>query len=83
MPTGPDPLSAAFGAAIRELRIHRGLSQEALAQAIQVQRTYVVDVERGRRNMTLRNISRFASALEVTLGELMTEVDEEFRSRQS
>ncbi|TAL06505.1 MAG: XRE family transcriptional regulator [Chloroflexota bacterium] len=75
MPAPPDPISAAFGAALREVRSLRGVSQEVLAQRAQVQRTYVVDVEQGRRNLTLRNIVRLARALDVSLAELMGRVD--------
>ena len=75
----PDPLSAAFGAAIRERRLALGLSQEALARASQVQRTYVVDLERGRRNLTLRTIARFAEVLGISLGDLMADVDRRLR----
>ena len=70
-----DTLYTAFGAAVREARIAKGLSQEGLAKLIQVPRTYVVDVEQGRRNLTIRNIHRFATALGLSLGALMARVD--------
>jgi transcriptional regulator with XRE-family HTH domain len=75
MPAGPEPLSAAFGSAIRAARARRGISQEALADLVGVQRTYVVDLEAGRRNPTLRTISRFATALETSLTDLFAAVD--------
>ena len=50
-------------------------AQEGLAKLIQVPRTYVVDVEQGRRNLTIRNIHRFATALGLSLGALMARVD--------
>jgi transcriptional regulator with XRE-family HTH domain len=67
----PEPLLAAFGAAVREQRLHRGLSQEALADLAGFQRTYLSEVETGRRNVTLINIGRIAAALDVGVGELM------------
>lgn len=79
MPTHLDPLSAAFGSAVRERRLAAALSQEALAELTQVQRTYVVDLEGGRRNPTLRTIARFADALGVTLGDLLADVDHRLR----
>ncbi len=70
-PDTPEPLLVAFGAAVRELRQRRGLSQEALADQADVQRTYLSEVETGRRNVTLLNIGRLAAALGVGVGELM------------
>ena len=71
----PEPLLAAFGAAVREQRLHRGLSQEALADLAGFQRTYLSEVETGRRNVTLVNIGRLAAALGVGVGELMATAD--------
>ncbi len=52
-----------FGSRIRELRQKKGLSQEGLALACGLDRTYVGSVERGERNISLVNIHRIASAL--------------------
>jgi transcriptional regulator with XRE-family HTH domain len=71
-PYPTDPLLDAFGAAVRELRQRRGLSQEALAKIAEVERTYLTEVELGRRNVTLINVGRLAVALGVGVGELMT-----------
>ncbi len=59
-----------FGERVREIRKRRGLSQEALAFACKLDRTYVGGVERGERNISLINIYRIAEALEVTPKEL-------------
>lgn len=64
-----------FGAAIRRLRTDRGLSQERLADLAGVHRTYLGDIERGLRNVSLINISRLASGLTVDMATLMTEVE--------
>jgi transcriptional regulator with XRE-family HTH domain len=71
-PRVSDPLLDAFGAAVRELRQRKGLSQEALAGIAEVERTYLTEVELGKRNVTLLNIGRLAVALGVGVGELMT-----------
>lgn len=72
-PPDPEPLYVAFGAAVRDARVAKGLSQAALAGLVEVPRTYVVEVEKGRRNVTLRNIQRFAAALDMSLADLMAD----------
>jgi transcriptional regulator with XRE-family HTH domain len=54
-----------FGQRVRELRERIGVSQETLANRAGIHRTYVGGVERGERNVSLRNIMRLAEALEV------------------
>lgn len=56
------------------LRHERGLSQEALAFAANLHRTFVAHVERGARNISVDNIDRLASALGVTVERLFRPV---------
>jgi len=56
-----------FGAAIRNLRNRRGISQDELARRARLQRTYISDIERGARNTSLRSIKKLADALNVSL----------------
>jgi transcriptional regulator with XRE-family HTH domain len=65
-----DDVRIRFGARLRELRLERGLSQEALAAQAGIHRTYVGGIELGLRNPALENIARLARALRVSLGEL-------------
>lgn len=60
-----------FGRRVRELRQEQGLSQEAFAHVCELDRTYVGGIERGERNVALRNIEVIAKALNLPLSELM------------
>lgn len=70
---GVDALSA-FGETVRALRQIRSLSQEELAAMADLDRTYLGGVERGERNVSLRNIVRIASALGVQPAALLKDV---------
>ncbi len=58
------------GMAIRRLRHKQGVTQQALAERLQVYRTYLSGVESGQRNPTIQTLSRFAEALGVPLIDL-------------
>jgi transcriptional regulator with XRE-family HTH domain len=77
MSSPPAPLSEAtaeFGRRVRTRRNELGLSQEALADVARLHWTFVGQVERGRRNLTLHNILKLAAALEVDPGELVQRI---------
>lgn len=65
----PD-LQICLGAVIRRLRNQLGLTQEELAWRADSHRTYIADVERGARNLTLRVIANLAQALQIPLDRL-------------
>ena len=65
-----DAVKVAFGQRVRELRTQKGLSQEALALACDLDRTYIGGIERGERNVSLVNIHKIAAALDVSAKEL-------------
>ena len=62
-----------FGTRLRDLRKRRGLSQESLALACELDRTYIGGVERGERNISLINIFKIAEALGVPASQLLTD----------
>lgn len=61
----------AFGNRIRELRKEKKLSQEKLAEISELHPNYIGMVERGERNPSLLNISKFAIAFKIELSELL------------
>jgi transcriptional regulator with XRE-family HTH domain len=60
---------------VRLFRERRGWSQEDLAEATGLHRTYIGGIERGERNVSLVNIGRIAEGLGITLASLMAEVE--------
>jgi transcriptional regulator with XRE-family HTH domain len=56
-------LQRAFGRNLRLLREEWGLSQEGLADVLEVHRTFVGGVERGERNLTLQTVERLCAGL--------------------
>ena len=59
-----------FGARVRELRLEMKLSQEKFAAKCNLDRTYLGSVERGERNIALRNIEKIAKALKISISDL-------------
>lgn len=55
-----------MGHAVRELRLGKGWSQEKLSFESGLHRTYIGAVERGEKNLTVKNLARIANALGVT-----------------
>ena len=54
-----------FGRHVRDLGLKAGLSQEEFAHKCGLDRTYIGGVERGERNISLKNIYRIANALDI------------------
>ena len=64
-----------YGQAVRKVRLEQGISQEELADRCGLHRTYISDVELGKRNISLENIERIALSLDKTLSEIFKEVE--------
>ncbi|RLA44615.1 MAG: transcriptional regulator [Gammaproteobacteria bacterium] len=73
-----DPLKQ-FGSNLRNIRLNKGSSQEALADAAGLDRTYISSVERGRRNISLRAICAISIALDIQPSELLIDVVKEIK----
>jgi DNA-binding XRE family transcriptional regulator len=68
------PLGA-LGQAISNRRRQLGLSQQGLSDLADLHRTYIADIERGARNVSLKNIARVAAALGLRISELFWEAE--------
>jgi len=73
---GKTDVKKQFGAAVRFRRDQLGISQEELAGRAGLHRTYISDVERGARNVSLESISRLAAALDVPLSVLFSRLED-------
>lgn len=62
-------VKVAFGISLKAWRKRLGLSQEELAERADLHRTYVSDVERGSRNLSLESITRIAQALNISAAD--------------
>jgi transcriptional regulator with XRE-family HTH domain len=71
MPTPISPATQVLGERVRAHRKTLGLSQEALAHQAGVHWTFLGQVERGRRNLSLHNLLRVATGLGVDPSELV------------
>lgn len=63
-----------FGNRVRELRKNIGLSQENFALKIDMDRTYLASVEKGKRNISIENIYKIANGFGITLEELFKDI---------
>lgn len=63
-------LKVKFGHKIKQLREQKGYSIEYLANVANIDRTYISDIEKGKRNVSLLIIEKLSKALEVSIQEL-------------
>jgi transcriptional regulator with XRE-family HTH domain len=64
-----------FGQAMRQRRREMDISQEELADRAGLHRTYISDVERGDRNLSLENIEKITQALELKISEFFAQCE--------
>jgi transcriptional regulator with XRE-family HTH domain len=70
-------LQQKLGKAVRRLRETAGYSQEGFADAVGVHRTYMGAVERGEKNISLKNVERIAQTLKLKPSQLLGEAERE------
>ena len=71
-----EEIRVAYGKAVRAIRQDKKISQEELGDLCGLHRTYISDIEPGKRNVSLENIDKIAHALQVKKSELFVEVEQ-------
>ena len=71
-----EEIRVAYGKAVRAIRQNKKISQEELGNLCGLHRTYISDIELGKRNVSLENIDKIAHALQVKKSELFVEVEQ-------
>jgi len=72
---GQEDLTQRFGKLVRRLRKEKGYSQEELAFRVALHWTYMGDIERGEKNVTLVTADKLAKGLGLTLAGLLVEME--------
>lgn len=68
--TGEQKFLDSFGKRLAAIRKRKGITQEKLADLVEVHRTYIGFIEQGKRNPSISNIYKISKALKVSLKEL-------------
>lgn len=68
-----DQFLVQLGAAVRARRMAMNLSQEALADFAEIDRSHMGKIERGERNVTFLNIVRIAKAIQCKPSDLLVD----------
>ncbi|HBO6068018.1 TPA: helix-turn-helix transcriptional regulator [Pseudomonas aeruginosa] len=76
-------LAQAFGAAVRALRMERGIAQESLANLAGIERSHMGKVERGEHMPTLAIIFKIAGALDCSTAALLAATESQLASSRA
>ena len=76
-----DDICVRFGRVIRRLRLEHGWTQTYLAEHLGLDRSYLSDLERGRREICLRNLEVLALGFDVTPAQLLAKSAATLRSK--
>ena len=70
----PSDIRARFGGRLRQLRKKKGLTQVELADYLGLRRTYISDLERGKRNVSLLTLEIIARGFGLSVSELLKKI---------
>lgn len=76
-----DRLIVELGVVLQERRARLNMSQSELAETSQFHRSYISDVERGARNISVRNLSRLARALNAPVSSILLQAEKRLGTR--
>jgi len=68
----PPDLLARLGDRIRKLRKARGWTQAEMAERVGIDRSFLADVERGKRNISILNLELIAHGFKISLSQLLS-----------
>ena len=68
----PEHLLIRLGVRIRKLRLRRGWTQVVMAEQVEIDRNFLADVERGKRNISIVNLNLIAKGLGLSLSRLLS-----------
>jgi transcriptional regulator with XRE-family HTH domain len=69
-----DDIRVRFGRRLRKLRMQRGWTQVQMANRLALDRSYLADIERGKRNVSLVNLEIIATGFGRTISQLFSQV---------
>ncbi len=70
----PRDVSSRFGARLRELRRERNLTQLRMANDFGIDRSFISDVERGRKSISLPMLEVIAIGMKISLSDLLQDI---------
>jgi transcriptional regulator with XRE-family HTH domain len=68
----PEALLIRLGERIRKLRKKRGWTQAEMAERVGIDRSFLADIERGKRNVSIMNLSHISKGLGVSLSQMFS-----------
>jgi transcriptional regulator with XRE-family HTH domain len=68
----PADIRVRFGNRLRQLRHSRGWTQADLADILGLDRSYLAEIEEGKRNVSLKNIEVIAKGFRLSMGQLFS-----------
>jgi len=68
-------IKSKFGNKVREIRKSKGLSQESFAGLADIDRTYIADIENGKRNVSIIIVEKIAKAFKISISDLFSDID--------